>query len=223
MSKQFWAVVLAIVVVVGGVIFFNNRNSNGGDSGNSVSASASNHTKGDGGSGVTLVEYGDFQCPACEAYYPIIEQVVEKYDTDITFQFRHFPLTSIHPNAYAASRAAEAASKQNKFFDMYNALYTSANWTVWTQNSNPKSNFEQYAQSIGLNLDQFNSDYSSSAVNDVVRADQAAGQDLGITGTPAFFLDGRQVANAPQDLDGWSKLIDAAIASKSAATAPNQQ
>ncbi|MDB5165964.1 MAG: Protein-disulfide isomerase [Candidatus Saccharibacteria bacterium] len=214
MSKQFWAVIAVIILVVAGIIFTTNKQKSSENGGSNSSVSATNHVRGQGSTGVVLVEYGDFQCPACEAYYPIIEQVYEKYQGQITFQFRNFPLTTIHQNAFAGARAAEAAALQGKFWEMHQALYTEANWTTWSNSQNPKPYFEQYAKALGLNVTKFDSDYSSDKVNDTVRADLAAGQKLGIQGTPTFFLNDKQVANAPQNVEDWSKLIDAAIKSK---------
>lgn len=215
MSKQFWIIIAVIILAVGGVVVFNNHKNN--DSSSTSSASVTNHLRGGGTSGVTLLDYGDFQCSACESYYPVIEAVYSKYSDQITFQFRNFPLTSLHPNAFAAARAAEAADQQGKFWDMYTMLYTSSNWSAWIDASNPQSFFQQYASSIGLDVNKFNQDFSSSKINDIVRADLAAATALKLTGTPTYFLDGKLVANPPQDVDGWSKLIDSAIASKQSA------
>ena len=77
---------------------------------------------GESKSGVTLIEYGDFQCPACQQYYPIFKQIKEKYKDQITVQFRHFPIVSAHQNAMVAHRAAEAASNQGKFWEMHDLL-----------------------------------------------------------------------------------------------------
>lgn len=217
MSKQFWAVIVVIIVVLGGVFLVtNNKKSTGGN----TSASTSNHVEGSTASGVTLVEYGDYQCPACEAYSSVVLQVTGKYLSQIQFQFRNFPLTSLHPNAFAGARAAEAAALQGKFWQMHDALYASQNYLQWAYanggvtSNDPTPYFQQYAKSLGLDITKFNTDFASSAVNSTINADIKAGNALNISGTPTFFLDGKQVANAPQTLTDWSTLIDAAIASK---------
>ena len=215
MSKQFWIIIAVIILAVGGVVVFNNHKNSGSSSASSTSPT--NHLRGGGTSGVTLLEYGDFQCSACEYSHPLVEAVYSKYSSQLTFQFRNFPLTSLHPNAFAAARAAEAADQQGKFWDMYSMLYDSTNWSAWTVSSNPQPYFQQYATSLGLNLDKFNQDFSSSKINDIVRADLASATALNLTGTPSYFLDGKLVANPPQDIGGWSQLIDAAIASKQSA------
>jgi protein-disulfide isomerase len=216
MSSRFAAVLVAIMIIFGGIFFVTkhkaNTSTNGGSS--SGNAKATNHVKGSTSSGVTMVEYGDFQCPACSAYYPIVKQVEDKYSDRVQFQFVNFPLYQIHQNAMTAHRAAEAASLQGKFWEMYDQLYT--NHDVWANTSNASTYFEQYANQIGLNMTKFKQDANSSAVNDTIWADINKGNALGITGTPTFYLDGNKITSNPTSVDDFSKLIDAAIKAKTA-------
>lgn len=173
--------------------------------------SVSLHSRGAGNKKVTLTEYGDFQCPVCGQYYPIIKQVEAKYGDDITFVYKNFPLDSIHPNARAAHRAAESAGKQGKFFEMYDQLYT--NQSSW--NTSPKAAliFEGYATDLKLNLETFKKDFLSQEVNDTINADESEGKNLGVTGTPGFFLNGRALADSERrSYDDLIKAIDAEIA-----------
>ncbi len=209
MDKRFWIIVSIILVVFVGFIIVNNKDKASAPE-SKTKGQATNNVRGEGP--VTLVEYGDFQCPACAQYYPVIEEVFNKYSNDITFQFRNFPLVSIHPNAFAASRAGEAASKQGKFWEMYDKLYS--NQTDWSANSKPMSNFEVYAKQIGLNVDTFKKDFSSSAVNNAIQADIAAGEKLKVQSTPSFILDGKLIKNPQPTLEAFSKIIDEAIAEK---------
>ncbi|MEO7364195.1 MAG: thioredoxin domain-containing protein [Candidatus Saccharimonadales bacterium] len=212
MSKQFAAILAAIVLVfVGALIINNNGNSSSKDT---SKIAASSHTRSSTSTGVTLVEYADFQCPYCEQYFPTLEAVYQEYKDQITFQFRNFPLPNAHKNAFAAARAAEAASLKGKFWEMHDALYNPANWQVWTQANDPTVYFNQYATAIGLNAATFKTDYASSRVNDQVNADMAAGTKLGVQGTPSFFLDGKQVTIA-NDKAAFDKVIKAEIAKKS--------
>lgn len=207
MNKSFWAIIAIIVVIFGGIIAFSKDKSDtpSGD------ARPTNHITGEGKTGVTLVEYGDFECPACGQYYPLVEQVKEKYKDQIFFQFRHLPLLEVHPNAFAASRAAEAASSQSKFWEMYNLLYQ--NQTTWAQSSNVTTVFEQYASQLGLNVEQFKTDAASSTTNDAINADIAEfNKTKERKSTPTFFLDGKKIQATT--LDEFSKLIDEAIAAK---------
>ena len=124
----------------------------------------------------------------------------------------HFPITSAHQNAFAASRAAEAAGKQGKFWEMYDQLYT--NQTAWSATSDPATYFQNYARIIGIDTAKFKEDYASSVVNSTINADMASGTDKGVTGTPTFYLDGKKI-EVTQSVDDFSKQIDAAIAKKS--------
>jgi protein-disulfide isomerase len=206
MDKRFLAVIGAIIVIFIGFLVFRNDNA----SAPNAKGTPSNHIKGDGA--VKLVEYGDFQCPACGQYYPVVTQVVDKYSQDITFQFRNNPLVSIHPNAFAGSRAAEAASKQGKFWEMYDKLF--GNQQDWSSASNPMSFFETYAKQLGLNVDQFKKDFASSAVNDTINADLAQGKKIGVKATPTFELNGKVIENPQPTLEAFSKVLDEAIAEK---------
>lgn len=208
MDKRFLAIVAILIIGFIGFVIFNKSDDAKAPSAPTVSAT--NHTRGTGS--LTLVEYGDFQCPACAAYKSTVDAVVEKYKDQITFQFRHFPLTQMHPNAFAGARAAEAASKQGKFWEMYDTLYT--NQTTWSSSNRPNDSFNNYAKNIGLNIDTFKSDFKSSAVNDAINADRKAGEKDGITGTPTFILDGKKLDSPAPSVDVFSKLIDEALAKK---------
>jgi protein-disulfide isomerase len=164
------------------------------------------------------MEYGDYQCPVCEAYFATTEAVQAKYGDAIFFQFRNLPLSSIHPNAYAAARAAEAAGLQNKYFEMHDLLYQQSNWQVWTNSKSPTSFFQNYAQQLGLDLNKFNSDMNSSQVNDFINADMAEFKKTGQeTATPTFFINGKYVSNSDlvdqsgPSVEKFSAQIDAAI------------
>ncbi len=207
MSKGFWIIIAAIVVIFGGILLFKGDKAEAPTNG----AAASNHVVGENTKGVVLMEYGDFQCVFCGQYFPLVQQVKEKYKTEITFQFRNLPLSANHRNAFAAARAAEAASLQGKFWEMHDLLFQ--NQGAWSESSNPLSIFEQYAAQIGLNAEQFKTDFASSKVNDTINADIAEFKKTGESmGTPRFFLDGKKIE--PKSVEEFSKLIDEAIAAK---------
>jgi protein-disulfide isomerase len=210
MNNRFLWVIIAGIVIFGGLVVFNKKDSTG--TVDTSNAQPTQHTVGAGNKKVTLIEYGDFQCPACGQYFPIVQEIKKKYGDDITFQFRHFPLVNIHPNAMAAHRAAEAAGKQGKFFEMHDALY--AQQQSWTNATSPASIFESYAQQLALNMDQFKSDVASAETNAVINVDIEEAKKIGAVGTPTFVLDGKRIEETPRDVDGFSKLIDEAIKAK---------
>lgn len=215
MSKQFWAVIAAIVVILVGVSIATNHKSNGSGS-KSNSNAVTHHVEGKSTTGVTLVEYGDYQCPYCQVYSSTVKQVVADYGDKISFQFVNFPLTSLHQNAFAAARAAEAANKQGKFWEYHDLLYQNNDpngRTGWVASNQPTTYFDQFAKDLGLNVKQFDTDMASEATNDAVNADMAKGNKLGIDGTPTFYVDGKKVTIANSEAD-FKKVLDAAITKK---------
>jgi protein-disulfide isomerase len=209
MSKQFWGVVAAIFIVLIGIFVLTNNKA--GNTPSSSSSKPSQHIEGQGKDGVTLVEYGDYECPFCGQYFPTVKQITSEYNTQITFQFRNFPLVSIHQNAFAGARAAEAASLMGQFWQMHDLLYENQN--QWVSAPDPTVYFNQYAQQLGLNLTTFKQDYGSDQVNNVINADMAVGNQMGIDATPTFYLDGKQIQVADQ-VSSFESLINAAIAQK---------
>ncbi len=207
MSKRFLLILAALVLIFFGVIIFT-KQSKKNDSG-SVNSGGSNHIVGSSSSGVALVEFGDFQCPACASYHPILKEIKTKYAEQITFQFRHFPLVGNHQNAMAAHRAAEAAGKQDRFWEMHDMLYERQK--TWEQSNNAAQIFEDYATELGINIDQYHQDIASSTINEIINADIKAAQAIGANSTPTFAINGRKI-NSPGSLEDFSKLIDEEIA-----------
>lgn len=146
---------------------------------------------------VTIVEFADFQCPACGASYPIVKQILDEEKENIQFVFRHYPL-SIHKNGVKASLAAEAAGVQDKFFEMEELLY--GNQEEWSEKNNPQEFFEKYAAELGLDLEKFRTDMKDKKLEDKIKRDQADGNALGVNSTPTFFINGqKQAGGLPYD------------------------
>lgn len=137
---------------------------------------------------VVLVEYGDFQCPGCAGAFSKLKTLKETYKDQFAFVFRHFPLTTIHPNALAASSAAEAAGMQNKFWEMHDLLYMNQDSWKDLKADQRGPQFESYATQIGLNIDQFNTDIASERVAKKIAYDRALGGKAGVDSTPTLFL-----------------------------------
>jgi protein-disulfide isomerase len=206
MDKRFLLILAALAIVFGGIFFFSKAKSSApGKSGSS--SAVSNHTLGTG-TKVKLVEYGDYQCPACGQFFPIVKQLQAKYADQMTFRFAHFPLVQIHQNAMAGARAAEAASLQGKFWEMHDLLYQNQN--SWSASSDPNPYFVQYATSLGLDVTKYKQDMASQAVLNTINADTSEVQALGASGTPTFVLNGKKIEN-PNSLEAFSQVIDEAI------------
>jgi protein-disulfide isomerase len=219
-SKQFLAIIAIVVVLLGGVFIITSKNSS--DSKSSSNASATNHVEGSTSSSVTLVEYGDYECPYCGAYYPYVKQAVEAYKDKIQFQFRNLPLSSLHKNAFAGARAAEAAALQNKFWEMHDKLYENQDPNGakgWVVSSDPLNQyFVDYARQLGLNTTQFKADFISSKVNNTINADLAAFKKTGYDeSTPTFILDGK-VIHPGYSVTDFTKAFDSEIKAKGKTT-----
>lgn len=204
MDKRFWGVIVAIMLVFVGILMFSKKDDN------TSTASPTNHVIGKMDSKVTLIEYGDYQCPGCASYHPTVKQVVEEYKDKVKFQFRNLPLNQIHQNAIAAARTAEAADKQGKFWEMHDLLYE--NQQSWSSAENPKSMFEDFAKGLRLDVAQFNKDYASATVNDSINADISAfNETKAAKQTPTFFINGEKVSPG-NSVESFSDLLDKALA-----------
>jgi len=206
MDKRFLLILAALVLIIGGIFFFTKAKTSAPGQGGTNKA-ASSHAQGDNKK-VVLVEYGDYQCPACGQFYPIVKQLQAKYANDITFRFANFPLIQIHKNAMVGARAAEAAALQGKFWEMHDLLYENQN--TWSASSDPNPYFVQYASSLGLDITKFKQDMASQAVLNTINADTSEAQATGATGTPTFVLNGKKIEN-PSTYEAFSALIDQAI------------
>lgn len=140
---------------------------------------------------VTLIEYGDFQCPACADYYPWIKRLNGDFPDDLRIVFRHFPLTTIHKNSMLAAKASEAAGMQGKFWEMHDILFEKQ--TEWANERDPKEKFSEYAKSLELDEGKFLQDLESKEADDLVKGDIFSANRLRITTTPSFYLQGEKV------------------------------
>jgi len=154
---------------------------------------------------VTLIEYLDFECEACGAYYPIVSQIKEEYKNDIRFVVRYFPLTG-HRNSKTAAYAVEAAGKQGKFWELHDVLFSKQK--EWgEQRVTNQDQFEKYAIEAGVNLEQWRQDVKSEAVIKRVDDSFKEAQTLGLQGTPSFFLNGREL-DPPGGYEAFKQVIE---------------
>jgi protein-disulfide isomerase len=203
-------IIIAVLVVVGIIV---GATLIGGKDETTVGAQSNNWYGVEEGI-ITVTEYTDFQCPACASFFPIVSQVKEQFKDQIRFEIKHFPLVQIHPNATAAHRAAQAAANQGKFWEMHDLLFQQQQ--AWSQSTNPTAVFEGYATQIGLNMEQYNAEVGTSDILAIINADIEAGKSLNVTGTPTFFIDGKQIEDTASigSVDGFSAAIQTAIDEK---------
>lgn len=206
-------VIVVLLAAIIALVWVGKSRSNASENSNSTSTidttvQPNDHTKGNANAKVVLIEYSDFQCPACAIYFPIVKRLEDAYPNDLFVVYRHFPLKGRHANAEIAARASEAAGKQGKFFDMHDRLFEQQ--TSWASEGNPKDLFVSYAKELGLDTKQFETDLDSDEVKNRVDADYRNGIQGGINATPTFFVNGQLQAN-PNGYDGLKAAIDQAL------------
>ncbi len=208
MDRTRWIIFAAIcIVLLGGLILNKKSNDVNVDkinaskvvAGDKKETSIADHVFGSTAQKTVLIEYGDFQCPGCGSLYPGLHPLKEKYKEQLTFVFRNFPLTSIHPNALAAATAAEAAGLQGKWWEYHDMLYENQNAWSGADSSKRTDIFVGYAEKLGLNTATFKKDLESDKVAQKIARDQALGKKVGATSTPTLVLDGKIL-----EQDKWS-------------------
>jgi protein-disulfide isomerase len=143
------------------------------------------HALGTADAPVTLVEYGDFECPFCGRAYPELKRVLRQLGPKVRFVFRHFPLSDAHPHAQHAAEVAEAAAAQGKFWEMHDLLYQ-------RQSALADEDLVAYAQQLGLDADRVRRELATHVHAARVREDLSSGERSGVSGTPRFFINGRR-------------------------------
>ena len=152
-----------------------------------VALAAADHMLGDLHAGLTLLEYGDYECPACIRAEPPTQQLVETFGKRLRFIFRHFPLVEVHPQAELAAEAAEAAAAQGKFWAMHHRLFSQPHQLT-------RAALATHAQSIGLDMNRFNAEMADRIYTQRIQAHRRAGEHSGVRTTPTYFLNGTVVA-----------------------------
>jgi protein-disulfide isomerase len=165
------------------------------------------HVKGNANAKFTLVEYGDFQCPSCAFYYPVVEALLKEEPNLVKLEFHHFPLIQIHQNALPAALAAEAAADQGKFWEMYELLFQSQ--SAWSgKKGNVEEDFLVMAQKLGLDSTKFMQSMKAPETRERVLLDVTRGREAHVEGTPTFFVNGRPIQPLPQTVQAFKKAID---------------
>ena len=208
-TKLFLGIIgVTLLIIVGAVFFFSNQSQTSGSKVDSSILVRSDSEKiASPSATVTLVEFADYQCPACGAYYPIVKQLISEFSGKINFVYRNFPLPQ-HQNAQLAAETAEAAGRQGKFWQMHDMLFTKQN--DWSEAGNAREIFIGYAKTLGLDTEKLNKDIDAGSIQDLISRDIEDGTSAGVSGTPTFFLDGEKLTN-PASLDDFRSLIKAAI------------
>jgi protein-disulfide isomerase len=160
------------------------------------------HVRGPSSALVTLVEYGDFECPFCARAFPVVRALESRFAEHLRFVFRHNPRAYAHPHAPQAAEAGEAAADQGKFWEMHDMLFSH-------QNALEENDLIEYAKKIGLDVEKFTAALRSRVHSARVRADELGGVKSHVISTPTFFINGLRFNDKP-DLDTLTAAIDAA-------------
>jgi len=163
------------------------------------------HIQGPGDAPVTLVEYGDYQCPYCGAAYPIIKEVQARMGERLRFAFRNFPITTSHPHAEQAAEAAEAAGAQGRFWQMHDLLFEN-------QKRLRDEDLRGYAETLGLDVQLFETQLADHVHAERVREDFMSGVRSGVNGTPTFYVNGVR-HDEPYDVETLLAALERAAAS----------
>lgn len=170
------------------------------------------HVKGDPSTApVVIVEFSDMQCPACKAAQPLIRSLLGQYtNNEVAFVYRHLPLQSIHPNAFSAAVASNAAGKQDKFWEFHDLLFTRQDEWASLNPSALSQKYIEYAGELELNVDQFTADLDDPAMTEHVQTDIVAATQLRVDATPTFFVNGVLVSTG-----GLASAVETALAAAS--------
>jgi protein-disulfide isomerase len=150
-----------------------------------LAVNSNDHIYGDINAPLEVVEYGDYECPFCGRAYPIVKSIQEKLGADMKFIFRNFPLRKIHPHAYPAAVATEAAARQGKFWEMHDIIFEN-------QKTLEPENLFAFASQIGLDMERFQKDILDESLYMKARKDFESGMQSGVNRTPTFFVNGKK-------------------------------
>lgn len=199
MGAKGWIIFSVIAVgLLGVLVYFSGQNKidvTGLDLDSIIAAEDRNgnigdHVRGNTDSKVILIEYGDFQCPGCQTVNADVEELVERYEDHLVFIFRNKPLAEIHPNARFAAAVVEAAGKQDRYWQMHALVYRNqSEWSAASSSERAKV-FENYARTLGLNVEKLNEDIESESVTKKINFDLAVSREKNVNSTPTFFLNG---------------------------------
>jgi protein-disulfide isomerase len=193
-SKMKYSIVFLLALLMGILWYGSSQSSEKGGKNTAVDAfvlASDDHIKGNPEGSIIIIEYLDFECPACAAYAPVIHALRAEFSDDVRIVARYFPL-SMHKNGFSSARAVEAAARQGKYWEMYDILLShQKEWGGKTRED--QALFEKYAVAIGLDVEKFKNDVFDPVLAERIKRDIISGEQLGIRGTPSFFLNGKEI------------------------------
>ncbi len=217
MIKQaiLWGVTLFVIIgATAGIVWsVKNGSTSNVTIGSIPEVTASDWVRGNENSTVVIVEYSDFQCPACAAYYEVVKKLMdEDFGDKVKFVYRHFPLIETHFQAALAVSASESAGLQGKFWQMHDKLFE--NQITWANNPKAREIFIDYAKELGLNVEEFTKNLDSKEGKEKAINAYKASIKMGLNSTPSFFINGKKIQN-PQSYEDFRNIINQSIADNS--------
>ncbi len=182
-TKLFLGIIIATIALIGGAIFLFSKSAPILSRKDLIPSGTP--TRGNADAKVFLVEFSDFQCPACKAAKPAVDAVVTQYKDKLVFGYRYFPLDQ-HPFGMKAAMAAETANRQGKFWEMYDVLFAN-------QEKFSDSIFTDLAKQLNLDMDKFTKDLADNTIKQKIEQDRSYGSQIGVNATPTFFLNGKKL------------------------------
>jgi len=197
---------LVTLLLVVGIAYFFSSPSNSKKVDQQILVGNTKNVRGPDNAKVTVVEFSDFQCPACGATQPLVKQLLDKHGNEIRFVYRHFPLTQLHPNAMPAALAAQAAASFNQFWAFHDLLF--ANQSEWADlpTDQAQQKFLDYAEKLQIDKTEFSKRIDSSEAHQQITDDISDGTKAGLEATPTFFVNGQETA-APQLLSTVESML----------------
>ena len=210
--KPIIIIVLAVGVAAGAAVYLSRRpedpTPNAQPAQTVLKNTGGGHFRGPENAKVTLVEFGDYQCPSCRQYHPIIVELLSRYPQQLRLEYHHYPLVSLHANTMAASMAAEAAGEQGHYWEMHDLLFERQD--IWSKTPNPEPEFLAMAGMIGLDQNKFMQSMRSPQLQDRILQDVVRARDANVQGTPTFFIDG-QIVNIPMSINAFVDAIESRL------------
>lgn len=223
MDKRTWILFgAATVAILAGLVYFSRQERldvSGVDAAKVITEDTAeetgsmlpDNTLGNKDSKVVLVEYGDYSCNGCAALEGRLKPVIEEFEDDIVFVFRHFPLTSIHPNSMLAASYAEAAGFQGKYWEFHDVLF--ANYQAWSSIGvdSRDDKMREYAGALDLDMDKLAEDLKDRRISQKINFNLQLGRDIGVNATPTLFLNGERLGQEVSDMDKMRETLQKAI------------
>src|SRR3989449_3453651 len=206
--KPLIVIVLAVAIAAGAAVYLSRQ----ADEPEAIAGPTHTDIKGGGHirgpekAALTLVEFGDYQCPSCGAYHPLVKEILNRYPQQLRLEFHHFPLISIHQNSMMASMGAEAAGEQGHYWEMHDALFE--HQREWADSPNAEPIFVALASRFGIDTNKFMQGLRSPDLQARILKDVTRGNDAHVEAVPTFFINGEQV-HVNRSMEDFVQVIDA--------------